>query len=48
MNIPKTKQRKSPKKQKGILMFAISCILTAILLFIIVEIILGVMFRTLK
>ncbi|MGM1047213.1 hypothetical protein SAMN05661091_5360 [Paenibacillus uliginis N3/975] len=48
MNIPKTKQGKKPKDRAGIFIFAISCISTAILVFIIVEIILRTMFGTLK
>lgn len=48
MNIPKGRQRKQPKDQAGIFIFAVSCISTAILVFIIVEIILRTMFGTLK
>lgn len=48
MNIPKSRQGKKPKDQAGIFIFAVSCISTAILVFIIVEIILSTMFGTLK
>lgn len=48
MIIPKTEQGKKPKDRAGIFIFAVSCISTAILIFMIVEIILKTMFGTLK
>lgn len=48
MSIPKTGQKKKPNDRTGIFIFAVSCISTAVLIFIIVEIILESMFATLK
>lgn len=48
MMIPKTGQGKKPNDRAGIFIFTVSCISTAILLFIIVDIILKTMFGTLK